>query len=259
MKSITTFLTIILLSVGATQAKASQLYLRTNSGGYTMIQISGDVFHTRNGQAVINNLRPGNHRIQVSRKMHRSHRPYRNNRGYRYREFNHRADRQVIYRGRIHIPPRSTVYARINPRGRLIIEEVIRHRNKRRSPNRGNRDWDRDYDRDWDRDRDNRRDDRRPRRGGNYGNEAAFGQALALVQNASFESEKQAIAKQFVQTNGSTSRQVLEFARAMDFESSRLKFAKYAYDHTFDPENYYLVNQAFDFSSSTTALNRYIN
>jgi hypothetical protein len=43
-----------------------------------------------------------------------------------------------------------------------------------------------------------------------------------------------------------------------DFENTKLDFAKFAYDRTYDRANYYKVNDAFEFESSIEDLNRYI-
>jgi hypothetical protein len=44
----------------------------------------------------------------------------------------------------------------------------------------------------------------------------------------------------------------------LSFESTRLDFAKFAYTYTLDKENYYMVNNAFSFSSSVAELNNFI-
>lgn len=43
-----------------------------------------------------------------------------------------------------------------------------------------------------------------------------------------------------------------------NFESTRLELAKYAYGHTYDIANYYMLNDAFTFESSIEELNNYI-
>ncbi|MBK9515283.1 MAG: DUF4476 domain-containing protein, partial [Flavobacteriales bacterium] len=42
------------------------------------------------------------------------------------------------------------------------------------------------------------------------------------------------------------------------FEDSKLDFAKYAYDRTYDIGNYFKVNDAFTFESSMDELNEFI-
>ncbi len=86
-----------------------------------------------------------------------------------------------------------------------------------------------------------------------------FQRAKQTISNADFDSDKQTIAQQIVNSNCLTARQVKEIAALFDFESDKLKFAKFAYTHTYDIENYFIINDIFDFSSSIQELNNYIN
>ncbi|MCX6291485.1 MAG: DUF4476 domain-containing protein [Bacteroidetes bacterium] len=79
------------------------------------------------------------------------------------------------------------------------------------------------------------------------------------VQSKSFEDSKLTIAKQVLNNNCLTSAQVREVMKVFTFEETRLDFAKYAYGHTYDINNYYKVNDAFTFESSIEELNTYIN
>ncbi len=86
-----------------------------------------------------------------------------------------------------------------------------------------------------------------------------FNRAKQTISNADFDSDKQTIAKQIVNSNCLTAQQVKEIASLFDFESDKLEFAKFAYNHTFDVENYFIINDVFEFSSSIQELNNYIN
>jgi hypothetical protein len=79
------------------------------------------------------------------------------------------------------------------------------------------------------------------------------------VESKSFEDSKLTIAKQVLNNNCLTSSQVREVMKLFSFEETRLDFAKYAYGHTYDINNYYKVNDAFTFESSIDDLNTYIN
>jgi hypothetical protein len=46
--------------------------------------------------------------------------------------------------------------------------------------------------------------------------------------------------------------------KLFSFEATKLEFAKYAYNKVSDKENYYLVNDAFQFESSIEELNENI-
>ncbi|MBN2664657.1 MAG: DUF4476 domain-containing protein [Bacteroidales bacterium] len=87
----------------------------------------------------------------------------------------------------------------------------------------------------------------------------AFNTALFALKNQDFDSDKLIVAKQIASTNCLLSEQVKTIMLDFDFESSKIDFAQFAYSHTFDPQNYYLVNEAFDFSSSIDKLNDYIS
>lgn len=88
---------------------------------------------------------------------------------------------------------------------------------------------------------------------------ADFENLKKTINNQSFESNKLDIAKQATGANHLTAQQVLELTRLFDFESTKVEYAKLAYGHTVDRNNFYLVNDAFDYSSSVTELSDYIN
>lgn len=79
------------------------------------------------------------------------------------------------------------------------------------------------------------------------------------VRSKDFEQTKLTIAKQVLENNCLTASQVKEVLGVFDFENSKLEYAKYAYDHTYDIGNYYKVNDAFEFESSVSDLNKYIS
>jgi hypothetical protein len=93
-----------------------------------------------------------------------------------------------------------------------------------------------------------------------YGMPAADFQTLkAAVADKAFDSSKLTLAEQAAGANNLSAQQVFELVQLMDFESSKLALAKYAYGHTADKNNYYVVSNAFDFESSITDLSTYIN
>ena len=82
--------------------------------------------------------------------------------------------------------------------------------------------------------------------------------ALESINSKSFETSKLTIAKQIAGSNCLLCKQVKEIMKLFSFESNRLEFAKYAYKYTWDINNYFLLNDAFDFESSIDELNKYI-
>ena len=90
-------------------------------------------------------------------------------------------------------------------------------------------------------------------------NEGDFANVKQTIASKSFDDTKLTIAKQVINSNCLLSRQVKEIMLLFSFEDTRLELAKYAYGHTYDISNYYLLNDAFDFESSIEELNDYIN
>jgi hypothetical protein len=86
-----------------------------------------------------------------------------------------------------------------------------------------------------------------------------FANARNSVNAKSFEDTKLTVAKQIFDHNCMLSSQVRDIMSTFDFEATKLEFAKYAYGRTFDIGNYYKVNDVFDFESSISDLNAYIN
>lgn len=86
-----------------------------------------------------------------------------------------------------------------------------------------------------------------------------FNAAKASISSKSFEDSKVTVAKQVIDANCLSTRQVKEIMQLMTFEENKLTIAKYAYTKTTDPNNYFQLNDAFTFESSIDELNAYIN
>lgn len=87
---------------------------------------------------------------------------------------------------------------------------------------------------------------------------AAFDQAKKSVSDKGFEDTKLSTARQVAKNNCLTTAQIKEIMGVFGFEDSKLQFAKYAYDFCVDKGNYYLVGDAFGFSSSVDELNQFL-
>lgn len=86
-----------------------------------------------------------------------------------------------------------------------------------------------------------------------------FANAQRSITAKNFEDSKLTIAKQITGSNCLTADQVRRVMNEFDFESSKLEYAKFAYNKTYDIGNYFMLNEAFDFESSIDELNQYIN
>jgi hypothetical protein len=85
-----------------------------------------------------------------------------------------------------------------------------------------------------------------------------FATVKQSISSKDFEDSKLTVAKQVAKSNCLFAEQVKEIMLLFDFESTRLEFAKEAYGHTYDIDNYYILNDAFDFESSISELNDFI-
>lgn len=89
-------------------------------------------------------------------------------------------------------------------------------------------------------------------------NQAEYTDARQSIASKSFEEDKMTTAKQVGRDRCFTVEQVKGIVELFTFEGTKLEFAKYAYEHTFDIGNYYKLNDAFTFSSSIDELNSHI-
>lgn len=78
------------------------------------------------------------------------------------------------------------------------------------------------------------------------------------INSKPFESGKITIAKQVSGSKCLFSSQVKEIMLLFSFEGTKIEFAKFAYEHTYDKGNYFIVNEAFEFDSSIDELNRFV-
>jgi hypothetical protein len=89
-------------------------------------------------------------------------------------------------------------------------------------------------------------------------NGSEFSNMKGSVESKTFEESKMTMAKQMLKDRCMTVDQVKGFMGLFTFEDTKLDFAKFAYDHTYDIGNYYQVNDAFTFEASIDELNQYL-
>jgi hypothetical protein len=89
-------------------------------------------------------------------------------------------------------------------------------------------------------------------------NRHQFSSLLHQIEGESFDSGKLRLAKQALRSNNVSVRQVKALVREITFEGNKLDLAKYSYERTIDSHNYYMVADAFTFSSTKNSLYDYI-
>lgn len=173
----------------------------------------------------VDNLTPGNHWISIAR------------------HFGYYGQSTIVFSGYVFIPEMSEVRSILTRTNRLKVVEVIPT-----APQPICYDDDYGYD---------------PYNNYSYNapiiiSQNDFGMLRNSIAGKSFESTKLEIAKQALQRYNFNTQQVAEMMRLFTFESSKLEFAKVAYDKTVDKNRYFIINDEFTFSSSISELNRYI-
>ena len=85
-----------------------------------------------------------------------------------------------------------------------------------------------------------------------------FDDAKTAIDEKTFDDSKMTLAKQITRSNCLTSDQVRNIMKALEYEDSRLEYAKFAYDYVYDPNNYYKVNSAFEFEMTIEELEEFL-
>lgn len=261
-----TFLTLLVSLIASSKATASELYLRIAGQGESTLSLDNYQYFSNTGSFFIGEVYPGQHSLLITQTVYRGNghgngrgkgNGHGKGKGHHGHEQNHQSYEQVLYHGPLFIAPHSRIFATLTPRGQLIIDrtEPI----GRRAPMRPR----------------SPQGPRGPRYGSGsypgsgfptYGSgssgptysNSGISRVLDMIERESFESNKLTLAKQYVESNEVSSQDVYLLMKSMDFESSRLTLAKFAYDYVYDPENFYVVNSAFEFSSSVAALAKHI-
>lgn len=84
--------------------------------------------------------------------------------------------------------------------------------------------------------------------------ETAFGEIKSMIMDEKFASDKLEIAKQATKGEHLKAEQIRDIAKLLQYESDRVEYLTFAYEFCFDKNKYYLVNQAFQYSSSKDEL-----
>ena len=88
--------------------------------------------------------------------------------------------------------------------------------------------------------------------------DSEFKEAKSSIASKSFSDSKMTLAKQIGNSKCFLTDHVKGIMSEFEFEDDKLEFAKFAYDSTYDIDNYYKVNDGFTFESSIDDLNEFI-
>ncbi len=82
---------------------------------------------------------------------------------------------------------------------------------------------------------------------------------MDAMDNRSLESTKLSIARDALRNNSIMAEDLKRLLGQFDHESTRVEFAKYAYDYVCDRERFYYVYDTFKFDSSVRELEEYVS
>lgn len=85
-----------------------------------------------------------------------------------------------------------------------------------------------------------------------------FDEACRILSNEVFDGNRLETAKRINGANPMSTRQIAEICRLFTYDTNRLDFAKFAYRHCVDPNNYFLLDEVFTYSSSRDELHEFI-
>ena len=90
-------------------------------------------------------------------------------------------------------------------------------------------------------------------------NASDFASALSTIKGQGFDETKLSTAKQIAGSNCLSTNEITDICKVFGFEETKLDFAKFAYAHCTEPQNYFKVNNVFGFTSSVDDLNKFIS
>lgn len=85
-----------------------------------------------------------------------------------------------------------------------------------------------------------------------------FNSAKNSISSKDFEDSKITMAKQIIKANCLKAEQIKQIMKVMEYEDSRLEISKFAYQYCYDKNNYFKVNDAFEYELTIDELNEYI-
>ena len=239
MKKISTIIAIFLTTISAfAEPMESSRKVRSYQGKLSISTITNEPFRILidgnavnnkiiDGDCLINDISAGYHSIKIYRQKKYGY----NNDSWRNKNM------QVIYAGNIYIKPQYHVDIIINRFGKAFIDEK-----------QMNEDYNNDKDDyGWDNNNNNQQM-----------NNSSFEQFKNIISKENFDNTRLTIAKQTINDNYFSTAQVKEIIQLFSFESNKLDIAKYSYKNTIDQNNYFLLNDAFVYSSSKEELSKFI-
>jgi hypothetical protein len=236
MKTIFTLLLASLFTTSAFAADDGRLTITISTQTDVQVVIDNRTYRLddNDNTLVLNNVRPGQHTIQVY-----YNRGNRNNGNSRNR--NNRKD--ILYSSTVNVRPNYDMDIMINRFGKALVDERdLRYSNDSRRNNSGYGNGG----------------------NGNYGNNNEYNQAINEYDFNQFIQKirnqwvgKMAVAKDGINKNYFTTNQIRQVLQLFSSESDKLELAKLAYRNTVDQRNFRQLYDVFSFQSSRDELDQF--
>jgi hypothetical protein len=227
MKSFFTLLLATAFTTSAFAYNEGKLTVTFAAKSNVQVVIDGRTYQQNDNSIVLNDIQPGNHRIQIYKAK---------------RNGNGRDRNELLYNTVVQVRPNYHVDIMVNRFGKALVDE----RSLRNNESWDNEDWYDDHNNDG--------------YGNNYNraiSENAFNQFVQRIRSQ-WLSGKMNTAKDGLSRNYFTTQQVRQVLQLFSSESDKLELAKLAYRNTVDQRYYYQLYDVFSFQSSKDELDRYI-
>ncbi len=243
-------LQIVLLVALSVSAKAdyytSAINICNHDNDLITVMLDGIQYPNAVNEFHLSGITPGRHQVKVFT---------RENYGYNYSRFAH-----LAYSGFVNLKPNEEIFAMIDEFNQLRIKRVVNIYSRpvaivKPAPS-CNSSYNTSYNSNY------YHDDNCNTPAYNYGpyamDESSYCALKQCIADKWFDSSKSEVAQMAMRNNYFTTQQVAGIMNLFDFESTKLEFAKMAYSHVVDQQNYWMVNDAFSFSSSISSLQEFI-
>jgi hypothetical protein len=231
MKYLFTLLFATSLATSAFAYNEGKLTITLATKSNVQVVVDGRTYQENENTIVLNDVQPGNHRIQIYKAK-------RNGNG----NGRSRNDRnELLYTTTVQVKPNYHVDIMVNRFGKALVDERALRSNGR---------WDDDN---WYGDNNDARNTYNQAM-----SESAFNQFIQQVKTQWFNGGKMNTAKDGLGKNYFTTSQVRQVLQLFSSENDKLELAKLAYRNTVDQRYYYQLYDVFGLQSTKDELDRYI-
>ncbi len=239
-------LQIVLLVALSVSAKAdfytSAINICNHDNDLITVMLDGIQYPNAVNEFHLSGIAPGRHQIKVFT---------RENYGYNYSHFSH-----LVYNGVVNLNQGEEIFAVIDSYNQLHVKKVLHQMPTPITVVQQNIHCNTSYNNNY------HHEENCNAPVYSYGpfamDESSFCQLKQCIAGKWFDSSKSEVAQMAMRNNYFTTQQVAGIMNLFDFESTKLEFAKMAYSHAVDQQNYWMVNDAFSFSSSISSLQELI-